>query len=205
MHTPGTHSAESLYPDLFELTPQAKADFQQHVAGHGGNIHAFVHPLYLQHRKQLKLQGDMADFWRDYYEHLYREASSIRDVQEAFQSAALNATPDRPLLVVFEEGHHIPMLIEQLRGAKFLPYIIPTFADVPTPYVRSSDAYGLSSWGTLRELLRELGVRNVYLGGMFTDLCVRRAFYELQRGFYVEASLALHPPQKELTTGPVYL
>lgn len=195
--------------NILTLPDAARSDIMARIAAHNGTIRAYVHPFFILHAEQEhthpnfspklpSLRSISLNSWAGYYQHKRTVHPSIDAVEKAFRDAVLtHAAPDEMPLLVFEEGHRIPNLIRELRGASLLPYIVPTMENNPTPLVR--DPLFPSPWGTLRELLRDMGVRNVELGGMLSHMCVTVAEFELQKAFFVDTLLPVHPPKNELT------
>ncbi|MFA7277394.1 MAG: hypothetical protein WC101_00190 [Candidatus Gracilibacteria bacterium] len=195
--------------NILTLPDAARSDIIARIAAHSGTIRAYIHPFFILHAEQEHthpdfsptlrgFQGISSSGWTGYYQHKRTVHPSIDTVEKAFRDAVLtHATPDEMPLLVFEEGHRVQNLIRELRDASLLPYIVPTMDSNPTPLVR--DPHFPSPWGTLRELLRDIGVRNIELGGMLSHMCVTRAETELQKAFYVDTLLPVHPPKNQLT------
>jgi|GEM_PF-6848457 len=190
------------------LSPEGKNKLISHITAHQYTIRAYVHPFFILHAEREhtdpnfdpNLTGVMPAGWAGYYRHKRIAHPSIDVVEAAFRNAVhVHSDPDQPPLFVFEEGHRIAALIQEFRDAKLLPYIIPTMESNPTPLVRYPDSRAPTPWGTLRERLLDLGVRNIQLGGMLTGQCVDEAQAQLQRAFYVETLLPVHPPKNTLT------
>lgn len=190
------------------LSPEARSELISRIVARQHTIRAYVHPFFILHSERehtdpdssLGLAGVTPSGWAGYYRHKRTVHPSIDTVEAAFRDAVrAHSDLDQPPLFVFEEGHRIPALIQEFRDSKLLPYIIPTMNSNPTPLVRYPDNRAPTPWGTLREHLLDLGVRTIELGGMLSGQCVEVAETQLQRAFYVETLLPVHPPKNELT------
>lgn len=178
--------------NIFTLPDTAKSELIARIAQRRGTVRAYVHPFYILHAEQGQTDSDG---WTEYYRHKRIAQPSIDAVECAFRDAArTHSSPDQTPVLVLEEGHRVQDLIRELRGSTLLPYIVPTMRGNPTPLVR--DSLFPSPWGTLQELLRDIGVQNVELGGMFTHLCVTLTKEQLQKTLYVDMLLPVHPPKE---------
>ncbi len=194
---------------IFALPDAARSDIMTRIAANNQTVRAYVHPFFILHAQKEHtnpdfsptlpgLRGISSTGWAGYYEHKRTIHPSIDTVEKAFRDTVLmQAAPGETPLLVFEEGHRVQDLIRELRDAPLLPYIVPTMEANPTPLTR--DLRFTSPWETLRELLRDMGVRTIELGGMLSHMCVTLAEQELQKAFFVGTFLPVHPPKNELT------
>lgn len=191
MNTPT--SQELGYSNLLDLTPSDRDVLKQRISDQGATVRAFVHPFYILHRQRARTQpaSPQSAFWLGHYAHERMNSPSLPFVEQAFRDAVLTDSSHQPPLLVFEEHEQIQGLIDEFRDHSLLPYIIPTGKNQPTPLL--PDPRYDSPWTALRETLRDLGVRNIHLGGMLAPLCVTVTRHELQKAFYVETSLPIHP------------
>ena len=210
MHSLHMEQYLSTYADcennILTLPDKAKYELISRIAAHQNTVRAYVHPFFILHAEREhtnpNLLPQFSDItpsgWAGYYQHKRTIHPTISIVENAFRDDVLShSAPDQMPVLVFEEGHRIAALIQEFRHAKLLPYIIPTMASNPTPLVKKP--LFSTPWDTLRELLLDLGVRRINLGGMLSGQCVEVAHTQLQRVFYVETSLPVHPPKNELT------
>ena len=210
MHSLHMEQYLSTYADcennILTLPDQAKYELISRIAAHQNTVRAYVHPFFILHAEREhtnpnllpQFSGITPSGLAGYYQHKRTIHPTISIVENAFRDDVLShSAPDQMPVLVFEEGHRIAALIQEFRDAKLLPYIIPTMESNPTPLVKKP--LFSTPWGTLRELLLDLGVRNINLGGMLSGQCVEVAHAQLQRAFYVETSLPVHPPKNELT------
>lgn len=185
--------------NILTLSDSARTEVRARIAASDGTLRVFVHPFFLLHPQAdcVQLPPDDALFWKRYHDKMRQDYPSVEGVERAFREAVRTDTPDQAPLVVFEEGHRVQDLIHQLRDTALLPYIVPTMQYRPTPLAQSP-RYN-SPWSVLRELFLDLGVRNIPLGGMLTPMCVAVTHQELEKAFYVEQSLPVHPSKNILT------
>ncbi len=194
--------------NILALSDAEKIDLTSRIESHQGVIRAYIHPYFLLHSEREYTSESASaprrerdswerDFWRRHYSEKRAEHPSIEYVESSFREAVRTHGVDKSPLVVFEEGHRVSDLVREFREVSLFPYIVPTEANKPNPLVKNP--LQDSAWETLRELLRELGVRHIDLGGMLHGFCVEVAQNELQKAFHVEISLPVHPPENELT------
>ena len=203
------HAYADCENNIFTLPDATRAQLVSRIAKHRGNVKVYVHPFFLFYAQYKCADQDVrpGNLWWEHYNQKRTEFPSIEAVEQSFRNAVRTHSFDhRVPVLVFEEGHRIQNLIQEIRSTTILlPYIIPTMRGNPIPLVAGEplseftirDAF---HWLDLREQLRSLGVLHIQIGGMFSDQCVQDTYHELQKSFYVEPSLPLHPAGKNLLT-----
>jgi|SRR3989344_1322155 len=149
--------------DLLNLSPEEKEILKKRVEQWGGLVRIFVHPLF--------------EKWRDGEYETYE--SYIRD-----ENIEIEKTLSRILAI--DKGKVPPLIIMQEK--KFMSefkkwlktirkpsqetvYFVKTFSTNPAPSIEGKErsdvgeAHTIPSWKNLKDTLKEIGVKKIFLGG----------------------------------------
>lgn len=158
--------------------PEMKAEIQKS----GGKVLVIVHPYY--------------EKYDPFYTRHPQNAEKARRLENRLEKWLSSSSSRRPPVFVLEEESVVWRTSDHLSelGAKHV-YYVPTEAESPTPIFQAVYSNGHNTdgnWDQFSKVLKSLGVRKIYIGGMWLESqdsvigCVNGATDQLQKTFPVE-------------------
>lgn len=182
---------EVRYFDIFQLSEEQKAELADKIKGDNGLVRMFVHP---------------------YYEVEDGPDKSQNRVDQVLSAVLENKSA--PATIIMEDYEQIERLYELIKAkAQDDVYIAPSFQSRGEPYPTDESKLDILSddnWQIFTQLLKELGVESVFLGGMYVlpnnvaskrpdySGCMGSAFNHLSEYFKVTISNGSNFTRQEL-------
>ncbi|MCX6812396.1 MAG: hypothetical protein NTW79_02130 [Candidatus Berkelbacteria bacterium] len=188
------------YLDIFNLTAEQKEKLAANIKKSGGTIRVFVHTYYA-------LNDLFADF----------QIVDQERIDTILDKILSKSVEDRPPVIFLEEYCNIKTLYEYIKGFnRDTVYVAPTFWGTAQPYPENdsvcqqvSESLQCDNWLMLTNLLKELGVEKILIGGQYFlnepdrdggeyGRCVGGAINNLEVDFDVKLSSASNNTRSEL-------
>lgn len=176
-----TLAPDAKYLDFFNLNDAEKLRLGEHIKKCGGKIRIFVHPFYNVSRSSTKEQ----------IEDQFRTDQIMQKILKLDEE-------HRPPVLFMESFIEIMQLYKMIKefNADSI-YIAPTFPETAQPYPSDDSLYYQNkiksevNWKPLMNLLRELDVSTILIGGFSLSLLHSSLIYSANPGKYDKLSSCL--------------
>ncbi len=195
IHKETKEKAKYVY-DIFKLTEEEKEALRARVLESKGLARIMVHPYYIAQKR-------MHD--PDVLQHY--DLNRVGIVENGFKRI-LETGSNTPVVLFEAHGmvsHTVGKINKFLEKSKNSIYLVPTYPDNPRPYFPNY-RYSGEEWHKLIELLKDLGIKKLIIGGMLLHNvynqdslmgCVGTTVNKLSDDFEVQVSSISSPESRK--------